>query len=230
MMVNRGARCVAMRTITGALFSAMLLAATSVKVGNWSELQSRMESAGAAVVVFELDVDFEANYTTQINVDGAGRDYTVEGNGHIIDAGTLGRFFTVQHLGSLTLRNMTLRNGKAVGGYYDTPEVPPTDCYTGRCINKGMTVAVRSLSTLTLEDCVIDRPEEITTYGRFDLVKNDHRGAIMSDNFAGLPIINIYRCYFYKIKTTWGSSSGYAAVESEGTLTIVDSTFEECEG
>jgi hypothetical protein len=85
--------------------------APPVQVSSWTELKSAI---GAAVGPLSIDLaaTFNCNYDSEIYISGSNKIITINGNGAVLDANTNGRLFYLEAGASLTLRSVTLQNGK----------------------------------------------------------------------------------------------------------------------
>ena len=194
-----------------------------MKVYSWNDLKLAMDNAGLGSVVFELQVDnFSNTYghmkescynCGQIIVDGPGKNYTVEGNGVVLDAKLRGRFFHVQHSAMLTLNNLVLENGMLWCNttarsifpndncYYSVPEVSKSECYAGKCLNFGGSIAVRTYATVTTNNCTFSftLPCFTTVSGQY-ISPNGGAAAIYAYGLFGYTTVNIRGCSFLNIK------------------------------
>jgi hypothetical protein len=115
-------------TATAASATAAASAASSVAsaeaaatlVASWTSLATQISAAGTTSTAFVLSPQFACDYPSvamagEILID-AGAQITVFGDGAVLDASRNGRFFKVMPGGSLTLNDLTLKNGRTSAG------------------------------------------------------------------------------------------------------------------
>ena len=74
---------------------------------SWTDLKTKVGIATSGSTI-RLDPGFVSNYDSEIEIRG--KEITIEGGGAVLDAAQ----FSVRSKGTLTLKKMTLKNGRKV--------------------------------------------------------------------------------------------------------------------
>ena len=115
------ALCIAVAALETALHSASATAAPPpppVTVVSWAQLTAACgkHTTNAAAVDIVLAPGFSCgDFDQSIKLGASTAAVTVHGNGHVLDAQGRDQFFDVEDGASLTLKNLTLRNGSSLG-------------------------------------------------------------------------------------------------------------------
>ena len=195
-----------------------------------------------------------ADFTNGITIN---KDITIGGKGHIIDAKTLGRIFSIGEGFTVTLTNATLINGKADkgGAIYNDGSLTlsdvklsdnAADSYGGAVFNNGHLVVGNSVFD---SNDIVNRGSASVDYGGAAIynwydgtltvsgsnftnnIKNYKNGDRLVGAVATIGDATISDSYFVNNAGRWGgaitTSGALIAGDDVNTLTVSGSTFKE---